>query len=63
MRNVNPTTGANKSPFGTNRMTTDFTKVDRLTGRQQGWYGMSDAQAGGDTWRPGRRPGRVPSPT
>jgi hypothetical protein len=49
VRNVNPTTGANKSPFGTNRMTTDFTKVDRLTGRQQGWYGMSDAQAGGGT--------------
>ena len=56
VRNVNPTTGANRSPFGTNRMTGDFTKVDRLTGRQQGWYGMSDAQAGGDTmavWKKG----------
>ena len=57
VRNVNPTTGANKSPFGTNRMTTDFTKVDRLTGRQQGWYGMSDAQAGGDTMAPWTKAG------
>ena len=49
VRNVHPTTGANRSPFGTNRMTADSTKIDRLTGRQQGWYGMSDAQRGGDT--------------
>lgn len=49
VRNVDSTTSANRSPYGINRMTADSTKVDRLTGRQQGWYGMSDAQAGGAT--------------
>jgi hypothetical protein len=57
VRNVQPTTGANRSPYGTNRMTTDFTKVDRLEGRQQGWYGMTDAQTGGDTLTPWTRGG------
>jgi hypothetical protein len=51
VRNVDTVTGANRSPFGTRRMAPDWTKVDRLTGRQQGWYGMSDAQTGGATMR------------
>jgi hypothetical protein len=42
VRNVDPGTAANKSPYGTKRMLPDFTKVDRLTGREQGWYGLND---------------------
>jgi hypothetical protein len=57
-RIVNTTTGDNDSPFGQKRMTPDHTKVDRLTGKEQGWYGMSDAEAGGSTmklWTKGSR--------
>lgn len=57
-RIVNTTTGDNDSPYGQKRMTPDHTKVDRLSGREQGWYGMSDAETGGATmklWTKGSR--------
>jgi hypothetical protein len=52
VRNVSSTSGANTSPYGTKRMTPDHSKVDRLTGREQGWYGMNDNETGGATLRP-----------
>jgi hypothetical protein len=44
--------GANASPYGEKRMTADHTKVDRLTGSEQGWYGMGDDEDGGVTMKP-----------
>ena len=52
VRVVNTGTGDNDSPFGKKRMTPDHTKVDRLSGKEQGWYGMSDAETGGSTLKP-----------
>ncbi|HEX6020465.1 MAG TPA: hypothetical protein VFZ00_00625 [Solirubrobacter sp.] len=49
VRVVNTITGANDSPFGQQRMTPGHTKVDRLTGKEQGWYGMTDSETGGGT--------------
>ena len=43
VRNVS-SWGDNKSPYGKKRMTDDHTKVDRLQGKEQGWYGMNDDQ-------------------
>jgi hypothetical protein len=42
VRVVGTASGSNKSPYGTKRMTGKNTKVDRLTGREQGWYGYND---------------------
>jgi hypothetical protein len=44
--------GDNASPYGEKRMTSDHTKVDRLTGSEQGWYGMGDDEDGGVTMKP-----------
>jgi hypothetical protein len=44
--------GDNASPYGEKRMTSDHTKVDRLTGSAQGWYGMGDDEDGGVTMKP-----------
>jgi hypothetical protein len=52
VRVVNTGTGDNDSPFGKKRMTPDHTKVDRLTGMEQGWYGMGDDEKGGSTLKP-----------
>jgi hypothetical protein len=49
VRVVSTVTGDNDSPFGKKRMTDDHSKVDRLTGKEQGWYGMTDAETGGGT--------------
>lgn len=53
VRLVDTTTGANMDPEETNkkRMRSDATSVDRLGGREQGWYGMTDAGGGGSTLR------------
>jgi hypothetical protein len=61
VRNVKSTTGANASPYGAKRMTPDHTKVDRLTGREQGWYGMNDNETGGATLRPWVKGGADPA--
>jgi hypothetical protein len=41
-RVVDLATGANRSPHGRERTTPDGTHVDRLEGKEQGWYGMTD---------------------
>ena len=53
VRLVDTATGANKDPEETNkkRQTGTATSVDRLGGREQGWYGMTDAGGGGSTLR------------
>ena len=60
VRNVDVTTGENKSPYGKKRMTDDGTKVDRLTGKEQGWYGMNDDQTGGGTLKIWKKGGTEP---
>lgn len=58
VRVVEPTTGTNKSPYGAKRMLADFTKVDRLGGKKQGWYGMEDSGAAQDNlhkWNKGEK--------
>ena len=53
VRLVDTATGTNKDPEETNkkRQTGTATSVDRLGGREQGWYGMTDAGGGGSTLR------------
>ena len=54
VRVVGTATGTNKSPYGTKRMTGKNTKVDRLTGKEQGWYGANDDDSPSGTsqsWR------------
>jgi hypothetical protein len=41
-RVVDLDTGQNRSPHGRERTTPDGTHVDRLEGKEQGWYGMTD---------------------
>ena len=50
---VDTKTGANMDPEETNkkRMLASGTSIDRLGGREQGWYGMTDAGGGGATLR------------
>jgi hypothetical protein len=57
VRLVDTATGANKDPEETNkkRQTATATSVDRLGGREQGWYGMTDAGGGGATLRPWKK--------
>jgi len=52
VRVVKTSTGENDSPFGKKRMTPDHSKVDRLSGKEQGWYGMGDDEKGGSTLKP-----------
>lgn len=40
-------TGANRAANGKDRLASDLWHIDRLAGKDQGWYGMSDA--GGNT--------------
>jgi hypothetical protein len=51
VRLVDTATGANKDPEETNkkRQTASATSVDRLGGKEQGWYGMKDDGTGGGT--------------
>ena len=51
VRVVDTATGANKDPEETNkkRQTASATSVDRMGGREQGWYGMKDDGSGGGT--------------
>jgi hypothetical protein len=51
VRLVDTTTGGNLDPEETNqkRQNADARSVDRLGGREQGWYGMTDAGGGGAT--------------
>ncbi|HEY6889658.1 MAG TPA: hypothetical protein VI300_17805, partial [Solirubrobacter sp.] len=57
VRLVDTATGANKDPEETNkkRMGADGTSIDRLGGREQGWYGMTDAGGGGATLKPWKK--------
>lgn len=47
VRVVDMDTGVNRAANGKNRLASDLWHVDRLDGKDHGWYGMSDA--GGDT--------------
>jgi hypothetical protein len=44
-------TEENRSPYAHERSLEDGTHVDRLAGKEQGWYGMGDAGGGGATMR------------
>jgi hypothetical protein len=57
VRLVDTATGANKDPEQTNknRMGADGTSIDRLGGREQGWYGMTDTGGGGSTLKPWKK--------
>ncbi len=50
-RVVDLDTGANRSPHAHERTTPDGTHVDRLQGKEQGWYGMTDEGGGSRTMR------------
>jgi hypothetical protein len=58
VRLVDTKTGANKDPREEfqNRQTGDSTNIDRLPGKELGWYGMTDTGGGGGTlttWKKG----------
>lgn len=42
-------TGANRAANGKDRLASDMWHVDRLDGKDHGWYGMTDAGGGGKT--------------
>lgn len=57
VRLVETASGDNKDWDETNkkRQTPKHTSVDRLAGREQGWYGMTDAGGGGGTLTPWKK--------
>jgi hypothetical protein len=49
VRVVDLDTGVNRAANGANRLASDLWHVDRLDGKEHGWYGMTDAGGGGKT--------------
>ena len=57
VRLVDTATGANKDPEETNkkRQTATATSVDRLGGKEQGWYGLNDDKTAGGNLTPWKK--------
>ncbi|GAA1237496.1 hypothetical protein [Pseudonocardia alaniniphila] len=58
---IDSDTKANLSPNSETRMIRDRTKIDRLNGKEQGWYGMKDDGSGQANFTPWVRGGTTPA--
>ena len=58
---IDSDTKANLSPNSETRMIRDRTKIDRLAGKEQGWYGMQKDETGQRNFTPWVRGGTAPA--
>jgi hypothetical protein len=58
---IDSDTKANLSPNSETRMIRDRTKIDRLAGKEQGWYGMQADETGQRNSTPWVRGGTAPA--
>jgi hypothetical protein len=58
---IDSDTEANVSPHSETRMIRNRAKVDRVNGKEQGWYGMADDGTGQSNFTPWVRGGKTPA--